>query len=188
MSAGSAPPHLFELSCHPDTPCGAVSAIAAELRNAGPGFARIVFRVSGDIERIRLPPRAAQRDRLWQHTCFEVFFASEGSAAYHEFNFSPARDWAAYAFARYREGGLVEDSSLDPRIDVRFPAGGRMELEALLRMDRLGAQLPQSRLAVCAVIEDERGELSYWALRHPAGKPDFHHPDSFCSVPDEIWH
>jgi len=36
------------------------------------------------------------------------------------------------------------------------------------------------RLALAAVVEDERGMLSYWALRHPAGKPDFHHPDAFA--------
>jgi hypothetical protein len=32
---------------------------------------------------------------------------------------------------------------------------------------------------VAAVIEDENGRLSYWGLRHPSGKPDFHHPDGF---------
>jgi hypothetical protein len=24
------------------------------------------------------------------------------------------------------------------------------------------------------------GALSYWALRHPPGKPDFHHPAGFA--------
>jgi len=35
-------------------------------------------------------------------------------------------------------------------------------------------------IAMAAVVEDEGGRLSYWALRHPPGKPDFHHPDSFA--------
>jgi hypothetical protein len=35
------------------------------------------------------------------------------------------------------------------------------------------------RLALSAVIEDENGKLSYWALKHPPGKPNFHHPDAF---------
>jgi hypothetical protein len=30
------------------------------------------------------------------------------------------------------------------------------------------------------VVEDYRGRLTYWALEHPPGKPDFHHPDSFA--------
>jgi len=31
-----------------------------------------------------------------------------------------------------------------------------------------------------AVVECVDGALSYWALRHAAGKPDFHHPDTFA--------
>ena len=31
-----------------------------------------------------------------------------------------------------------------------------------------------------AVIEAVDGSVSYWALAHPAGKPDFHHPDGFA--------
>jgi hypothetical protein len=30
------------------------------------------------------------------------------------------------------------------------------------------------------VVEDEHGALSYWALKHAPGKPDFHHPDSLA--------
>lgn len=33
--------------------------------------------------------------------------------------------------------------------------------------------------AITAVIEETDGTKSYWALAHPAGKPDFHHPDGF---------
>ncbi len=35
-------------------------------------------------------------------------------------------------------------------------------------------------LGVSAVVETKEGSLSYWALAHPPGKPDFHHPDSFA--------
>ena len=35
------------------------------------------------------------------------------------------------------------------------------------------------RLGLSAVIEATDGSLSYWALRHPPGKPDFHHIDAF---------
>ena len=28
-------------------------------------------------------------------------------------------------------------------------------------------------------IEEQDGRKSYWALAHPPGKPDFHHPDCF---------
>jgi hypothetical protein len=32
------------------------------------------------------------------------------------------------------------------------------------------------------VIEDDQGRISYWALAHPASKPDFHHRDGFALV------
>jgi hypothetical protein len=50
-----------------------------------------------------------------------------------------------------------------------------------LRCDvRLEQVLPgPARLALCAVIEDRQGQLYYWALRHPAGVPDFHDPRGF---------
>ncbi len=36
------------------------------------------------------------------------------------------------------------------------------------------------KLALSAVIEETDGTKSYWALRHPPGAPDFHHPDCFA--------
>jgi hypothetical protein len=35
-------------------------------------------------------------------------------------------------------------------------------------------------LALSAVVEERNGALSYWALRHSPGKPDFHHPEAFA--------
>jgi hypothetical protein len=34
-------------------------------------------------------------------------------------------------------------------------------------------------VSLTAVIEAADGTLSYWALRHPAPQPDFHHPGGF---------
>ena len=36
------------------------------------------------------------------------------------------------------------------------------------------------RLGLAAVVEDRARVLSYWALKHPAEKPDFHHADGFA--------
>jgi hypothetical protein len=49
-------------------------------------------------------------------------------------------------------------------------------------LDRLPRIQPHAalRVALSAVIEEEGGMLSYWALKHPPGKPDFHHPDAFA--------
>ena len=32
-------------------------------------------------------------------------------------------------------------------------------------------------LGLSAILEEEDGTISYWALAHPPGRPDFHHPD-----------
>lgn len=35
-------------------------------------------------------------------------------------------------------------------------------------------------LSLTAVIETKDQQLSYWALRHPGPKPDFHHRQGFA--------
>jgi hypothetical protein len=101
-----------------------------------------------------------------------VFVAPAPACAYREFNFSPSGEWAAYAFARYREGAPL--GVPDPGIAVRMH-GGALELCASIAVE------PASlRVSLCAVIEEGDGVLSYWALRHPAARPDFHHPEGFA--------
>ena len=34
-------------------------------------------------------------------------------------------------------------------------------------------------LGLAAIIEETNGDISYFALAHAPGKPDFHHRDSF---------
>ena len=132
------------------------------------------FRIEGDLELLRIPPprTPAPGERLWQHFCCEVFVAPAAAPAYREFNFSPSGEWAAYAFERYREGGPL--AVPDPGIAVRTEATG-FELSATVAVERASL-----RVALCAVIEEQDGTLSYWALRHPAPRPDFHHPDGFA--------
>ena len=139
--------------------------------------------LEGDLARLRIPPPGApaQGERLWEHTCFEAFLAVPASAAYHELNVSPAGQWAAHAFARYREGGPLADDGLAPRITVSR-TGDRLALEIVVALGRLARTYATGplRLALAAVVEGESGALSYWALRHPPGRPDFHHVDAFA--------
>ncbi len=37
-------------------------------------------------------------------------------------------------------------------------------------------------IGISAVIEETDGTKSYWALAHPPGKPDFHHPACFAAT------
>lgn len=102
--------------------------------------------------------------------------------SYHEFNFSPSGQWAAYAFEHYRLPHPDDASAVLPAPQIAVHAApGNLQLDAVIRLDGLPGSPPAARLAVAlsAVVENSRGVLSYWALRHPADRPDFHHPDSF---------
>jgi hypothetical protein len=171
------------LTCHPTNIADVVHWVNSQVRFPEFGALALTFVLGGDIARLRVPsfesPRRA--DRLWEHTCFEAFVRAQGQAGYYEFNFSPSGEWAAYAFREYREGGPIDDDQLDPKIATQREAE-MLELHAVVRLDRLSQLLPGSilRLGLSAVVEDINGRLSYWALKHPPGKPDFHHPDNFA--------
>jgi len=62
------------------------------------------------------------------------------------------------------------------------PTTHRPSLELAATVHLAGTPLgssPALRVALAAVIEEQDGRLAYWALRHPPGNPDFHHPESF---------
>jgi hypothetical protein len=174
--------HWIDLRCHPSTRPETVRAIAVLVRRSASAELQITFRLDGDIPGIRVASPAVPRisTELWRHTCFEAFIAVEGQSAYHEFNFAPSGEWAVYAFSGYRNGGPLADEMMRPHIAVRS-TGSRLELDTLVRLDSLSAIHPRAslRIALSAVIEASDG-LSYWALRHPAGKPDFHAAAGFA--------
>jgi hypothetical protein len=167
---------------HPESRSGAVRAIGVRVCREAAGMLAISYLIEGDLARVQVPtPRPPQCvDGLWKHTCCECFVALKGQPEYYEFNFSPSAEWAAYAFAKYRDGAPLADQALNPKIAVR-KSTGQLELSASISIDRLSSAYPCATLAlaVAAVIEEKDGVLSYWALRHPAGKPDFHQRDSF---------
>jgi hypothetical protein len=124
------------------------------------------------------PPGRA--DGLWKHTCFEAFIVVTGTPGYHELNFSPSGQWAIYSFSGYREGMSPTNVTVPPALELRR-FDDRLELDATIRLPELvGQQAGRTlKLALTAVVEDDSGTLSYWALKHAPGKPDFHHPDGF---------
>jgi hypothetical protein len=183
LSKASLPgPIKAALRCHPATRAQLVRGVEAQVSWGHGGALALSFALEGDLARLRIPaPQPSRReDNLWQHTCFEAFLRHKGKPTYCEFNFAPSGEWAAYAFRRYRDGTpLVQD--LDPRIVVRRTRD-RLKLNALIELECLPPVQPrtQVQLALSAVVEDEQGVLSYWALTHPPGRPDFHHPDAFA--------
>jgi hypothetical protein len=112
-------------------------------------------------------------DELWRHTCVEAFVRPASGEGYQEFNFSPSTQWAAYRFDCYRDG--MRPAPLEPQVAVRRTGDG-FELSATFDLPDDGPW----RLGLSAVIEAADGSVSYWALAHAAGKPDFHHADCFA--------
>jgi hypothetical protein len=171
------------LERHPASQCAALRGIEASVTRRRDGGLKVAYVLEGDIDRLRIPPPRPPRiaERLWQHTCCEIFIAREGQAGYHEFNLSPSGEWAAYSFARYREGAPM--AGFNPSIVVKRGAA-RLELAAVIPFHEEGKLL----IGLAAVVEDDDGALSYWALRHAPGKADFHHPGAFALELDEVRH
>jgi hypothetical protein len=176
-----------------------VRRVAARAEVLGGESFRFQYVLEADPRLVRIPPpiaEAGRTDRLWAHTCFEAFIGVADSPQYLELNFSPSGQWAAYRFHSYREG-MTPALDVVMRLAVRS-ANERLELRAEVQLcerplgeRQLGgrpaapgaapeASVPlRLRIALSTVVEDREGRLSYWALRHPPGRPDFHHPESF---------
>lgn len=178
------------LRVHPETMCAAVIQIEVDVVRPRAGSLVLTYVVTGKIGDLAMPPvaDAGRTDELWQHTCFEAFLRGPGGAGYYEFNFAPSTQWAAYRFSDYRAGRSIATEIGAPSITVESNPQ-RYCLRASLELDQL--KLPATsrerigsegiwRLGLSAVIEETSGHRSYWALAHPPGKADFHHPDCFA--------
>lgn len=164
------------LTAHPATPPSGEMQIECSF-SFKMGWAQFRYRVRTRCP-VLLPPFAGKRraDDLWRTTCFELFVRHGEGPAYSEFNFSPSERWAAYQFDAYRSRPRDRPLPRDPVCTIR-QGRGMIILDAVLPL----AGLPElaAKAGLSAVIEEETGTRSYWALFHPGGKPDFHHPDCF---------
>ena len=164
-----------ELIPHPKASCGAVRRLSVSCRRLPePGVLLLSYQLEGDLGRLRIPPPVApgRVDELWRHTCLEAFVQRAGEPGYAEFNFSPATQWAAYAFEDYRAGMQRLTGAAEPRLAVQC-AADVLVLTARVALPAQYAVAPL-RVGLTAVIEDGHGQSSWWALRHAGDKPDFH--------------
>jgi hypothetical protein len=169
----------LQLTRHPHSPCAAVERIEVELARPRPGELELRYAAFGEMDGVVLPRvcASARGDELWRHTCFEAFVRAGAGEGYRELNFAPSTEWAAYRFDAYRRGMAPAEVS-PPRITAAAFAD-RFEVTAALTLADLPAAAPW-RLGLTAVIEERQGRISYWALAHPPGKPDFHHASGFA--------
>lgn len=167
------------LRCHPLSENGFVEGISAQVNRAEGDRLRVKFTLQGLVNQIHFSQIAQpeRTDELWKDTCFEMFWGVPDQGGYFEFNFAPSGQWAAYAFTGYRQG-MKELSCVPPRIDC---SKGEKIFEMTVNLD---VPEPMRDMAAIvgfsAVIADNDGRTSYWALAHAPGKPDFHHKDCFA--------
>ncbi len=165
---------------HPEYPAPSIE-IGAKVSLVGSDVLKLEYVVIGAITKLCLPPLVLPKpaDGLWKHSCFEAFVGERNKSSYVEFNFSPSRLWASYRFEDYRDGMQPAIDLFAPHIYTETDGEVRFALTAWLDIAKLGNLWPMT-LGLSAVIEDRDGCLSYWALAHPPGKPDFHHKDCFA--------
>lgn len=168
----------FDLTAHWAYAAKKVTGVAARILSLDANWLTLRWKVEGAAGLV-LPPFAgrARMDGLWQATCFELFVKVPGGEGYAEFNLSPSEQWAAYDFTGYRAGMAERPVERAP---VCTPRRG----QSVLIFD---AAIPASALpplpwqyGLTAVIEEEGGHKSYWAIAHPPEKPDFHDPACFA--------
>ncbi len=169
---------LCNLVLHPDYLCPPVSKIAVEIQRWRDLRLDLRYCIFGDTAALQIPAQGAavRTDDLWKNLCVEAFVRPRGSSAYREINLSPSSAWAAYSFSDYR-AGMADAPIAAPDIKT-ICTPDCLELSATITFD-----LPQADLwhiGLSAVIELAGGDKSYWALRHPPGKADFHHDHGFA--------
>jgi hypothetical protein len=165
----------IQLTPHPAFQPGKVSAVTVRWQELDDGRLMLRYRVDG-AQSLVVPPFKGygQAEELWRTTCFELFLY-DGEGRYRELNFSPSGQWALYSFAGYRH--RAGNAALRDHPDIKHEQGASMFVQtvfvdaAILR----GAE----RAALAAVIEEEGGRPSYWALAHNGLEPDFHDPFGF---------
>jgi len=169
-----------QLVAHQDHPPLGVSHVEARIIGRDENWLRVRWRVEG-AQQLVIPAFAGKgrADELWQTTCFELFLKPGGGEAYCELNLSPSERWNAYDFGSYREGMRERPFPREPECTMRQGSSFAI-FDAAIPV----TGLPESECAMglCAVIEEQGGVKSYWALVHPDQKPDFHAPACFAAT------
>ena len=169
------------LQCHSTTPCTFVQTLFCDVLILENGDLQLSYCLEGDLQNLLIPESAPseQTDKLWEHSCFEAFISIEGQSAYYEYNFSSSSQWAAYAFSDYRE---ISAWNITHPLQIHCEQQGqKLTMQVTLAKTILPTNPVNKafQIGLSAVVETNKGDLSYWALKHVSNNPDFHHRDSF---------
>ena len=167
------------LLAHPDHPPAGITGVEARIIGRDENWLRARWRVDGS-QRMVVPAFAGKgrTDDLWRTTCFELYLKPLGGEAYCELNLSPSERWNIYDFDGYREAMRERPFPHEPECTIRLGStfaifDAAIPVAGLPRVD--------CAMGLSAILEEEGGVMSYWALTHPGGKPDFHSPACFAA-------
>jgi len=150
---------------------------------------RVAYLLTGDLDKVVLPPLNSSTNRaekLWEETCFEIFLGAGLERArdllYREFNLSPSGAWNVLTLQGYRYATKEEPSFEALPFTVEQTDDG-LSINADIDISSLveGANPIRVGISTVLIVKDAEGKAqeTFWAIKHPASKPDFHHPSSF---------
>ena len=160
---------MHSLVLHPECAAGPIRSVTASLSPTDEGCVA-EFRLHGDISQVKVPEQAipVREDFLWKTTCFEIFWQPDGGQWYREFNLSPSSKWACYDFDDFRL------NSRDGSVQAIAVASCYSDEELVLRASVASELRDPAQIALNAIVEDTEGNIQFWALAFPDGKPEFH--------------
>ncbi|MDR1848960.1 MAG: hypothetical protein LBQ75_02865 [Zoogloeaceae bacterium] len=165
-----------ELSPHLDSLAPEVQRITVEGSRAQK-ILSLTYTLEGDWSNFVFPDAAhpvPPTDALWEYSCCELFWRWANAKAYREYNFSASQQWAAYAFSAYRQQKNRPPPAPRNLNWVRNGSLITLQVEIPISADSL-------QLAFAVILERvSNRNMLYYALCHPAARPDFHHPNNFA--------
>lgn len=101
-------------------------------------------------------------------TCFEMFLNPTGHKQYYEFNFSLEAAWNVYHFTGYR---FPQPPTPTQDFEIESLSWKSKQLSVVLKNK---SPFQKFDVGLTAVIKNKKNQITYFALKHESGKPDFH--------------
>lgn len=143
---------------------------------------QVVFELDTQLSNLIIPDfdllKIQRTDKIWQHTCFEIFLAQRSSPEYWEFNFSPSGNWNVYRFSGFRQGMRQETAFKSLPFKVQRLSEDILRLTVIIDLNLISVN-SEIDVGISTVLERKDGVKSYWSLSHPREVPDFHASESW---------